>query len=96
MSSVEKRSKKPAKPPSTPSAGENEDFAKLLQEARKRAEAGNPVPQSPITPQMLDDPDQGEFWRLMLEARQRAARRSDECAGESKPAPANSDCVQVD
>ena len=50
------------------------DFAQLLRRARLRAAAGNPIPQSPITDQMLDDPVNGEFWRLMKEARERVAR----------------------
>jgi len=47
------------------------DFAKALQEARLRAAAGNPIPQSPITEEMMADPVYGEFWRRMLKARER-------------------------
>jgi hypothetical protein len=51
-----------------------DEFAQYLREARLRSEAGNPIPQTPITQQMLDDPLDGEFWRQMKEARERVAR----------------------
>lgn len=51
-----------------------DEFARCLREARLRSEAGNPIPQTPITQQMLDDPLDGEFWRQMKEARERVAR----------------------
>jgi len=47
------------------------DFARALREARLRAAAGNPVPKTPITEEMIADPEHGEFWRKMSEARER-------------------------
>lgn len=47
------------------------DFAQALREARSRAAAGDPIPQSPITEEMMEDPVNGEFWREMFEARER-------------------------
>jgi hypothetical protein len=47
------------------------DFGAALREARLRAEAGNPVPQTPITVEMMKDPVYGHLWRQMFEARER-------------------------
>ena len=68
------------------------DFAKALQESRLRAAAGNPIPQTPITDEMMADPVNGEFWRQMFKARERVRllRQSLEPvpeAGSSSPSP---------
>lgn len=47
------------------------DFAAALHEARRRLAAGDPIPQTPITQEMIADPVYGQFWRRMHEARER-------------------------
>ncbi|SPF34101.1 hypothetical protein SBDP1_120001 [Syntrophobacter sp. SbD1] len=47
------------------------DFARALRESRLRAATGNPLPQTPITDEMMADPVNGEFWRRMFNARER-------------------------
>ncbi|SPF42619.1 hypothetical protein SBDP1_40018 [Syntrophobacter sp. SbD1] len=47
------------------------DFALALRESRLRSAAGDPIPQTPITDEMMADPVNGEFWRRMFEARER-------------------------
>jgi hypothetical protein len=51
--------------------GGDKSFAELLGQARKRVGRGEPVPETRITRQMLDDPPEGEFHRQMHEARER-------------------------
>jgi hypothetical protein len=51
--------------------GGDKSFAELLGQARKRAGRGGRIPQTRITRQMLHDPLDGEFYRQMLEARER-------------------------
>ncbi|MGA2404717.1 MAG: hypothetical protein ABSG91_23940 [Syntrophobacteraceae bacterium] len=49
------------------------DFVSALRDARERAAGGEPVPEDPVTPEMLEDPEHGEFFRQMQEARERAS-----------------------
>ncbi len=51
--------------------GGDKSFAALLRQARKRAGRGEPVTETQITQEMLDDPLDGEFYRQMHEARER-------------------------
>lgn len=50
------------------------DFPEALREARLRAAAGDPIPQTPITEEMMQDPVQGQLWRRIHEARERVRR----------------------
>ncbi|MDR3555546.1 MAG: hypothetical protein P4L55_12390 [Syntrophobacteraceae bacterium] len=54
--------------------GENEDIGKLLREHREQTSKGN-TDETPITDQMLNDPENGEFWRRMQAARKRVRNR---------------------
>lgn len=54
-----------------PTEGGSVDFAAALGEARRRAAAGDPIPQTPITEEMIEDPVHGQFWRRIHEARER-------------------------
>lgn len=47
------------------------DFAAALRDARSCAAAGEPIPQTPITEEMMKDPVHGQFWRRMHQARER-------------------------
>ena len=47
------------------------DFVAALQDARQRAATGEPIPEVPVTAEMLEDPVHGEFFRRLLEARER-------------------------
>ena len=51
-------------------------LAEAIEEARLRAAEGEPFDETPITPEMMDDPVHGQFYRLMHEARERV-RNSD-------------------
>ena len=62
-----------SEPPGGP-ASAGIDFATALREARLRAFAGDPIPRSVITPEMMEDPVNGEFCRQMHEARERERR----------------------
>ena len=64
----------PASAPPGEPASAGVDFAADLREARLRAFAGNPIPRSVITPEMMEDPVNGEFCRQMHEARERERR----------------------
>ena len=55
--------------------GEEIDFARLLQEKRLQKEK---PPETPISERMLEDPELGGFWGLMLAARKRVAGRCDQ------------------
>jgi len=48
------------------------DFAEALRDGRMRAAGGEAFAQTPITLEMLDDPADGELYRLICEARERA------------------------
>jgi hypothetical protein len=58
-------------PEFAPSAPPRDEFAEALREARLRSNAGNPIPQTVITAEMMENPVDGEFWRQMFQARER-------------------------
>lgn len=64
-------------------------FLEALEESRLRAARGEPSAETPVTPEMMDDPVHGGFYRLMHEALERARNlRKDinSCSGHSLPA----------
>ncbi len=56
--------------PAETGGGETEDLARLLRESRGRI-LSETARVTPITEKMLNDPQNGEFWRRMLAARKR-------------------------
>ena len=49
-----------------------DSFIDELRRARLRALAGETIPETPITPESMDDPVYGEFYRQLFEARKSA------------------------
>ena len=51
-----------------------ENVVEALEEVRLKAARGEPLPETPITREMMDHPVHGKFYRLMHEAQERVRK----------------------